>query len=281
MSNLTSFVDVRWYSALSLLRSLLKNKDAIKESCSAYFKPIDINIARTLKDESFWRNVNNIVRMVYPINDVIRVAESDNCRLSDFLHHLLLAGRKIFAFQDRNHGKECFDIFLSRFKELNVKLLLACYLLDPQLDRSFLTEKSIVEAKRYTLQFAKQENFNEAEVLSALSDLKLLNTNAGLFKYDKDANEDSLAWYATRAHRPIGKIAVSLLSIKASSANVERLFSFHSWNHSAKRNRLDAQTLESIAKLKYYFAQTATRRFLAAPISLEKEWQVLYSSCIC
>lgn len=75
------------------------------------------------------------------------------------------------------------------------------------------------------------------------------------YNYNPLHEQDSISWWAARLDSPLADLAISILSVKASSSNVERLFSFLTWTHSARRNRLEVKTLENLAILKHYFAQ--------------------------
>lgn len=72
--------------------------------------------------------------------------------------------------------------------------------------------------------------------------------------YPEATKPDSLQFWSS-IRRPIKNIAIELFSIKSSSSNDERLFSFLGWCHTARRNRLEVSMLEKLAKLRYFYAQ--------------------------
>lgn len=250
ISNLTTFVPVRWYYALGMLRSLYKNRDAIIQLCSEHFKPVDKDVQEIIDHSLFWLETSNIIRTLHPINDLIRIAEKDTCKLSDFFYYLLKTGAKMY---NASLYSDSFKLFLERYNELDLKLLISTYSLDPRYNCKYLTEDALKFAKNSFVLYAKQKRYKESELKEMMKELADYRS----LSYTIDNEVDSLKWWFTKSESPLRKMAISLLAIKASSSNVERLFSFLKWTHSARRNRLSVDTLESLAILKYYFAQTS------------------------
>lgn len=269
MRNLKTFVQVRWYSALGLMNSLNDLKDSILQQFQPLNQSFSRNVTAILQSNQFWSSLNNTILMLDPINDVIRVAESNTCKLSDFFYHLIIAGKKIHSYNNAPVGKDSFDKYLKRFHSLDHPLLFAAYMIDPRYRGGFLKKKAWDIGELHLLKMAKLMRFTQAEGKSVARDV--LHMKEGSMPFDR--KEDSLKWWSKHESRPTYHIAKKLLSIKASSANVERLFSFLTWNHTPKRNMLSVRRMEQLAKLRYYFSQTETAHDKIIPLELSSKGQ--------
>jgi hypothetical protein len=116
----------------------------------------------------------------------------------------------------------------------------AATILNPKNQGGQLTDQENVDGCEIIFNFGNEST----DVLMQLSDYK---THKNLwekeFIWKMAATTEPVTWWQTLfAHTDLGKIAVKILTIPATSAAVERSFSTFSNIHSKKRNRLKTNT---------------------------------------
>lgn len=193
--------------------------------------------------------VTNIIIMLEPINDLIRIAESDGFRLSDFLFNFVSLGKSINSWRGSDLKQVSFKIYLRRSDELDISSLLAAYSLDPKYSCQYLQAIPSKLARTKILTIAKNSDASLDDALSTKADYKRIVERV-FYPLIEDLDSDSMDQWAS-LDRPLEMVAQTVLSVKSS-----RLSSFLTWNHSSARNRLDVDTLATLAKLRYFHSQS-------------------------
>lgn len=231
-------IETRWCSHRDSFDCLKKNLHHMRQVVAdPKFTKIKQNTKQLIFDDSFIDQVGENIELLDPICTLINKAQDPKCSIADVADIWL-------SIQPPSCFEHLKDTFKSRATQaLNIYVLCAFYL-HP---------------------FYKNEKLN-SEQMNSINDFLMDTLNAeGLREWDlfirregyfnllmiKNVNDPYLFWRMASLKYPnISKLALQLLSIPASSAQIERVFSNWSYVHSNSRNRL---TFERSKKLVHVY----------------------------
>lgn len=227
-------IDTRWCTYRDSFQSLIKNLTVLKKIVAEGYRVKD-EIAQALFDNNFIENVLSMIEIQNPICTLINECQDINCNIAD-------AANKWITLEVPDQ----FQHFLKKRRDmsLNVYTLTANYL-HPVYRGELLSEEQKDEVDSYLIGLLDKDG------LTSLHEFK---TNSGLFGdlKEKHVTTPATFWGLTeRKHPQLSKLALRLLKIPASSAQLERVFSSWSFVHSDLRNRLGSDKSKKLLHCYY------------------------------
>lgn len=244
-------VKTRWGSYLQSLESLYSTKIVVQTLAinEEHIQSFGKNLKQVILDDDLWCEIDDLKRFLDPIVKWITVLEGDYCGIHGVY--------KAFAELTKHFEKSC-NIFFpdesqniqDKFRERKQHALkgvhLAAFMLDPKVEgeeRDTLLPSEVIEACETIYDVARNmEGISEDIVLKELSSFRAkedLWSKPFLWK-SSNIIEPNTWWKTFFYNTELGKVAVRILTIPATSASVERSFSTFSNVHTKKRHRLNA-----------------------------------------
>jgi len=250
---LTLPVVTRWGSVVVFLKSLLVNKQIIRsmnvdEIIEKDLKP---NVKKTINNLNFWKKVEHFYCLMNPVAKWITKIESDTPQLRN-VPVIFIELKKSFEETLQNNtilnSEEKHNIMKALYlrKEFcQSKIHKAANILDPKYFGKSFNSDDHNEAVEFIYQLSKHLDNIEIDARKVISDFANFKNKSGPFSKTKEylwvVSEETEAlhwWTAFCNDTELGKIAIKILSLSATSAAVERTFSTYKDVHSSKRNRL-------------------------------------------
>lgn len=233
--------ETRWCSNRDSFSCFLKNLSYIKRVISENpQKSFAAHLTGLIFDQQFVKNVTEAVSLLDPICSLINKCQSSTASIACAAEAWL----SIEFPPGFVEAKECLE--KRRNYALKVPLLVANYL-HPAYRGKKLNEQQIDLVNDYLL-----ENLDA----TGLADLIKFSSNTGIFEILNSKEglnlKPHLYWeLASRKCTNLSHNAIKLLSIPASSAQLERVFSNWSYVHNKLRNRLSAERSKKLVKVYY------------------------------
>lgn len=235
-------VPTRWYSTSICINSILEIKDMLgsvpKEEKYGWGK-----WKETFLSSSFWSGLVELKPFFDRISSFIGLVESRDSKLSDGFRAYLEFGQylKEELPVEKVFRQEAFESYAIYFQRLNLPLLLAAYITDPNHKLQYLKSYAIDQGFAFLFGMIlthgyKAEVYNDVEAEFLLYQQKL--------KQDVPFISDTYSWWNEQNSFPyLKKISKRLACMHASSANTERIFSTLGRTLTNSRNRLDLGTV--------------------------------------
>jgi hypothetical protein len=251
VKSFSSAVPTRWWSQVSLLESVLALKKAIRQTIldeDMGRRRVPTDLRQTALDVAFWTAVEELTNFTRPFARAIKIFEKDDPRLSNvFLQYTLLSSHS--ATSTLPYGRTALEALRERFRNLldvpEKGLVETAFLLDPR-HMNYACDSTVV---------AVAIEWMQKRCPAAVPSFMMFRSRLGFFSspaiWTESVVNDPLAWYKTLVRpsfQDLSDFACKILSIPASSAAVERVWSIFGHLHSATRNRI---TDERAAKLLY------------------------------
>lgn len=242
--------DVRWYSSVNMIESLLDAKEVILNQFADHPKWKDI-----VEDHDKWNNLKHVQRILRPIANAIGQAERGLASLGESFRSILELGRWLMASDWRDltvlSAITSYLVYVSEKKlgTEELELFLACYLLDPRFKTRYLTQLAIDMATSAICKIAIKTRIASNEILSMQLEKYQLNE----IPYSRESKEDESAydwWIKDDFGGPLKLIAIRLAMLRPSSANIERVFSTLKNIQGQTRNNLHIESLLRIGRAK-------------------------------
>lgn len=244
--------EVRWNSFYDSLEGYLKSWSTLVNICESNKDKIDKNIQNLVSNISLKRNAEDYLRQLKPIAVALDKVQTANCSIGETV--FFLKGLKK-QMQDMKLNKDILKKLDDRYKMAITPAHMLSYLLDPKVKE---TEFELSpDEKKEALEYAKTR-FPNNSLLPLI--LKYCAKSAPFEKYffEHEFIKDvtPVEWWrsqedAIKKFNPeVLKEIEIFLTAKASTANVERIFSSFGLVQSKLRNRLGT---EKAAKLVFLF----------------------------
>lgn len=215
-----------------------------KISCETTFK-VDANVVSIIKDKQFIDKVKLQLLMLEPICALINICQKVNVSVSEGAE----AWMKI-KFPS-GCSKQQKNNLVNRKQMALTSLALGAFYLDPFKDKSLMTQNQRQSARSF--------------VSGKLAE----NVKDQLIQYEKCSENFDLIRNSTRSaidfwtfasafYPELSTLALKLLKIPASTAQLERCFSMWQHVHSKLRNRLTFERSKTLMQCYYYFAMQNT-----------------------
>ncbi|XP_047984670.1 uncharacterized protein LOC125239056 [Leguminivora glycinivorella] len=239
-SSLQLPVKTRWGSYLACLQSFIKSKIVVQNMVINESTTSLRQYKNKILNEDTWTELRNLERFLDPIVQWIYILEGDY-----FAVHLVYKAFKeldalLNNYQTTNLLENNLADLKAKFEERKANALkpihFAATILDPKNQGSQLTDQENVDGCEIIFNLGNEST----DILMELSDYKTHKSIwAKDFVWKMAATTEPVTWWETLfSNTVLGKTAVKILTMPATSAAVERSFSTFSNIHTKRRNRL-------------------------------------------
>lgn len=261
----------RFASHYTLLRRLLDCREQLVTTvCLSKWKDLVKNadattgakVADTIKNDEFWDDVENIVRITKPLFLLIKFCDGEGPKMGEVYERMdNMLGELKEIMKDNAHKDDypiMEQIVLDRWEKMNIPIHCLGFALNPRFyDANFLKVPAPggVERKPPNLDNEVMSGVLEAfrKITESKEEEKLLREQYAVFHQRKrglfaklacqeDAvHMDPIDWWSTYGSETpeLAEVAKKVLSQPVSSSSAERNWSTYSYIHSVKRNRLN------------------------------------------
>lgn len=256
-------VATRWGSETESLKSLLKNKQYLKQVAisSRATNVLSKQSIEKILNDTFWDQIEMALSLLEPITKWITILEGDYSNLSHVciaFHSIKMHINETLLHSFLTKGEENLIIKkLDKRKSMALKKIhFAAHLLDGKNKGKCLDSSESIDAIEFISSLSARMSLYIPDILSELA---MYRTCEGFwskkFIWDSlqkqsDGSQIGLLtwWKGICCSSKLSQIAIAILSCPPTSASTERSFSTYGLIHTAKRNRL---TNERAAKLVY------------------------------
>lgn len=262
-------VKTRWYSTVDMIESLLRCRNEARiavmkalEDKNAQKKRIEArkDALKTLNDRDyFWADIENLGKVFRPLANCIAVAESNNIYLGDAIKCLIIFAKKLLAADWENEFiLATIDSFFRYFSvkkltRLEYSIYLAAYFLDRRHKMDFVSERGTAMVFGALMRVgSKMDGITKQDLSSMLApQFDDFVDQKGSFGRSASVEDDAYSWWMKQPNKGILKsIAIRIVSLRASSANTERLFSSMKLVQAPQRTRFTVDKMARIARVR-------------------------------
>lgn len=248
------FCQVRWYSQVDMVESLVAAKDVIVEELS---RSSNTEHRELVKRSAPWKGLERALEVIRPIAHCIAITERNDSSLGQGFRALLDLGRALFESDWHDtFNLSTITAYLTYVcpKKLNnaeFGLLIAAYALDPRYALEYLTVDGQVLALETLTNIAISCGCSSEDIKNKLAPQFEAYTSSLAPSNRRITNQKAVDWWRTQSDSgALRAIAIKLTSLKSSSANIERTFSTLKYIQGSNRLRLSLKTLIDIARIK-------------------------------
>jgi hypothetical protein len=239
-------VITRWGTQFRLVNSILRSKDALRAYAlepTRSSADLRANAITTLKDPTFWSNLDQLKDVLEPLDNQVRMAESTNAHIGTVLKRWKTVEELLKT--QVNHLPELENFitthFHPRFKRQVLDIHWVAYYLLP--DNVNLPMDA--EGVQGIIRFFDRQPF-DSKNQPILADFLSFRAKDGIFAPTgacwSQANDPLRFWQLQAMFSDgLGNLAVRLFSTPANTVPSERAFSAQNLIHDKKRNRLSAE----------------------------------------
>ncbi|OWZ09766.1 hypothetical protein PHMEG_00017477 [Phytophthora megakarya] len=264
----------RWYSSYECIKSivdnrstnidLFKKKKVLKKRFGR--SPAKLNEARDIvENKAFWSRTNLVASLMKPFVDAIAVLERDSCCVS-MVYWQFSQLRREPIFNQRHSSipvlvrKKILKSITDKWAFLHTDTIGISFLLDQTKKTADFVEADLAVAVESVKEIAVR-----LKVVTTPAETEQIGNEACAFYLKKDrwssqtrARQGGLspiAWWSDKVNRTstdddyyplLAPLAVKIYTIPTSSAASERSWSIHDFIHTKRRNRLDAERVETL-----------------------------------
>jgi len=247
-------VPTRWYSTCAAINSVIRIRPVMlqleRRSIFATDRWIPI-----LEDSTLWDKLAHLKDYFDRLAQAIGSSECRDCSLGQSTRSFLEFGS--FIFRELPRSKSFIDIvkesYVKHFFKIDIDLLLAAYILDPNNRVKWMTESAIDRALKKILEILIQsrESDSEDDVDSSLanafdSEYRRFISKAKRITTQVDTRE---FWCKNRDFLMLKQAGIRLSHCSSSSANTERIFSALSRICVPSRNRLSIVSMFNLLSI--------------------------------
>lgn len=253
----------RWYSAADMLESLVEVKSKAGSEVETLLRgavPKDLARAdalRTLQCSIFWTDVRKLVKILRPLACCVAVAETASSNLGEAMKAILLFAKALFYSDwDDEFIMPGITTFLGYFnsKKLgqNFNLLLTSYYLDRRNKLDFITKSGREKVLLTLTRPATQLGYSRGQIENDLvEEFKNYSSQRGELGSLPEEDQSSEEWWDRIAGcLTMKRIALRVVRLKASSANIERTFSAMKYIQGSHRHAFSLKTFTEMARIR-------------------------------
>ena len=248
---LLASVITRWGSQVTMANSVLRNKQALKDYAVDDRAKTDKAVVATILDKAFWEDLEDLVEVLRPIDEVLAQSEGQNSHLGLVTARWLSIEARIRRLRSTDVTKAPVaaileDVWQQRFRKQVNGLHWTAFLLDPASITYPLddyTQDLVMETMtRYIPQPLLAQSRRAFFLFRQKQDVFSPGANCW-----QDAGEPWLFWQIAHHHSPgLATLASRLFKTPANSVPSERAFSTQNLIHTKTRNRLDTQRVDKL-----------------------------------
>lgn len=242
--------EVRWNSIYDSLEAYVKNWPILVQICEQNRDGIDNRIQNIVTNIGVKRNLEDMLNQLKPIANALDKVQKNDCSISDCVHIWKTLGKEL----EELHNRELMKNYKSRYIMALTPAHFLAYMLDPKEKNS--SYKLTQEEVNTALDFAKTKYTDSFVCLIVKFQAKSSPFQELFFDESVTSHVTVYEWWKSQ-EKDIEKFNPTvfqgieqLLTAKASSASVERVFSSFGLVHSKLRNRLGT---EKASKLVFLF----------------------------
>ncbi|KAE9397467.1 hypothetical protein BT96DRAFT_860176, partial [Gymnopus androsaceus JB14] len=260
----------RWYAITLLANSVREHRQALQAICVRDdarrkvngLSAVNADVIRTvLSNESFWPRLNQLLRAVKPLVDVIGACETRKTTLADCVIQLLHCAKTLrdisteSEFDDPEFITHTKNVFNKRFNLIVTPIHVLALFLHPYYRRLAVscpeTGYSFHDLAEIAMKLSQKWRWSRLQAECLIEDLKRYNACKSPFEGGAD---DALAWWTDLSinctEHPLKTMAITLASIWPQSAEVERFFGRLDGVQTPDRSNLSVDTMEKLGKIK-------------------------------
>lgn len=258
-----NIVPTRWYSVCNAIKSILAIKDALhrvpKEDRYNYenWKPYSSD------DTDFWDNLEGSAGIFSKLSKLVGIAESRYANIATIFEGLLRLARELSDDSIRIPGIEhrfriaALRSFINYFHKLDLDLMFAAYMLDPNYKLKYLTPEAIIRGQIRIVQYCIDMDRDDVQAKLCKHEIEIYKqTVKGITDYVPDVR----IWWSQSKFTFLKEIALRLLTLVPNSANTERVFSALKQIMSPRRNRLDICSVYDLMTVKIHSSSRSSDR---------------------
>jgi len=243
----------RWYANFDLLCKVQKSRHILERlQLKSTFK--NKTAIRAIKSDLFWNKLHDVISLFRPMINAISLIQSNKSSLSDVVHVKFEVSRKVESLSS-NMQLEQSEIKKHMDNRWGSTFLKDGHYLAYYLDHRYsgsLTDEVYLGCLELLKRLCENLEISYSEARDQLSDFEC---KASLFGKEILTSTDKPIsyWKGFRKFAPeLSKIALRLLTVPPSSANIERVFSHQKRIHSLDRNRLKHENVKKLIISKWW-----------------------------
>ncbi|CAB5157672.1 unnamed protein product [Rhizophagus irregularis] len=211
-----------------------------------------------LQKRGIFDDIQKLSEVLLPIKDAILSLERNNTNLADCYINLLRVAasiKKMDQYDYKGFHTHMVQVFNKRYEEFNDPKYLLAFFLHPEWKGTLVTPSefdNLIElAGELWKEWGHKKN-STAELYSQIGKYRL-----GKKPYNRpysSKHDTPLNWWLliNDGKNQLSRLAIKLFSITPHSASCERIFSSLGWFFGKRRQRLQLNTLQSMAKIHRY-----------------------------
>lgn len=216
--------ETRWCSFRNALMSLLDNISYMRIiAAENTYRKVEQDVAKLLFDDDFLEAVKQNLKLFDLVCEIINTCQKGDCTLADAVHLWL-------ELDIPTDNQEIKNKLNSRRNQALNKYGLTCYYLHPSYNNDKLSKDQNDIINNFLFRNLDADGIEEWDSF---------RNNSGLFMQlkEKGVIKPLVFWNMAEMKYPqLAKIALKLLKMPPSTAQIERLFSSWSYVHSSIRN---------------------------------------------
>lgn len=259
----TRYVKTRWYSTVTMLESLVNCQDlaikAIREAIRTTRgapHPDRLACLEALQSDMFGPDLFLLLSIFRPLANCIVIAESSHSHLGETMAAMLQFARSLFESDwEVNFVIPTIEAFLTHFNaakltEDGLGIMVTAYFLDKRNKMNYITKQGGVIVLQTLFNLARGMGYSCEQISQTLgAELHSYWSQEGSYRRNADRGESAENWWRNQPDIGILKaLALRIVSLRSSSANIERVFSATKSIQSPNRHRFSLATLTSIAR---------------------------------
>lgn len=250
----------RWGTQYRLFKSILRNKEALRQFTYEYpAVKLPYDAVSYINSTIFWVELEGIVELLEPIDEILRMSESGAAHLGMVLDRWLSILSHLKRMQRSHPSLEDFlnkdnGAFAERYRRQVMPIHIAAYYLTPQNVYAHLDLQH--ESKIY--QFFREYTSSVEEYHTIREEFLHFRNKLCPFTSDRSCWEDidnpRMFWLQQLEFtKVLGNFAVHIFSTPTNSVASEHSFSVQNFQHTKSRNALHSQRVN---KLTYIYTNT-------------------------
>ena len=262
---LKGYCKTRWTTAFDCLASILRCEGSLHNVLENHPETLSNEIKDLLRNRIFYQDVEELIKIIRPIKEVLISLEFKTTTLSDCFIQLMKLGImiKIPNLLNSEFRSYCLEKFNLRWSQFDFKLYLLGYFFHPSYRGNGLKEGVFRQICHWSIEILIN-NVNggknsASELVLQMSDYKDYKEP---YEYVYNPGRYSIEswWKATEKYDNwIGQIASIINSITPHNVGCERVFSVLGWMFSKRRSRLSIDRMQTMAKLHTYYVSNASK----------------------
>lgn len=262
---LRGYCKTRWSTAFDCLTSILRCERSLHNILETRSDTLSSEIKDLLQNRIFFQDIEELIKIIKPIKEVLTSLEYRTTTLSDCFVQLMKLGIMIRISNVLNpeFRSYCLEKFNLRWSQFDFRLYLLGYFFHPLYRGKGLKIGVFRQICHWSIELLIN-NFDGGKnsankLVGQMADYKDFKAPYE-FEYVPGIFSVESWWKMIEQHDDwIREIALIINSITPHNVGCERLFSVLGWMCSKRRSRLSIDRIQSMAKLHSYYVNNASK----------------------